>query len=183
MAASYPTAGVAYAPAPFRPASGSSASSLVLAAIIVQFVGAGLLLLAISWFFGFSILNPYPYAWVALIGVATVAAVVVLFLGFAYYFSYRRIERGDYAGAQAPTLVLGILSILTFNVISGILYLIGYAKLGDAIREQRPLPPSPYTAPYGGAPAASFVACRACGRVFPLGWYGFCPNCGQKLGS
>ncbi len=46
----------------------------------------------------------------------------------------------------------------------------------------------PLPAAYGGlpplppSPLPSQIACRSCGRVYLVGQYPFCPNCGQKLG-
>jgi uncharacterized membrane protein len=37
-----------------------------------------------------------------------------------------------------------------------------------------PLPPPP---------PAPMIACKSCGRVYTLGQFGFCPNCGSKLGA
>jgi hypothetical protein len=109
--------------------------------------------------------------------------VTILFLYIAYEYSYRRIRLGDYVGAQGPTLVIGILSLF-LGLIPGILYLIGYLKLGDALREQQ-FGAVPFAAPYPayGPSMAPQQACRGCGRVFFVGQFLYCPNCGQKLGA
>ncbi len=45
-----------------------------------------------------------------------------------------------------------------------------------------------YAAPWPPVPPpppvpSSFIACKGCGRVYPLGPFAYCPNCGTKLGS
>ncbi|HLY76277.1 MAG TPA: hypothetical protein VKT21_00140, partial [Thermoplasmata archaeon] len=73
---------------------------------------------------------------------------------------YKPVREGRYEQAKTPTLVFAILSLVTISIISGILYLIAYIKLGDAVREQQ-MPPSGYPGaapmmapgmPYGGQP-------------------------------
>jgi hypothetical protein len=185
MSAAYPTP-----PAPFqtprtRPASAGSAETLVLVALILQVLGAALLFVFVFLFFAAAAYHPFRFATVVAILAAIVGAVALLFLYFAYEYSYLRIQRGDYQGAQAPTLVIGILSLF-LGLIPGILYLIGYAKLGDAIREQQAYPMT-YGPAFGAQPSpglsGSQTACRGCGRVYFVGQFPFCPNCGQKMGA
>ncbi|HYK93682.1 MAG TPA: hypothetical protein VEY07_06535 [Thermoplasmata archaeon] len=181
MSAGYATPPVTSLPASrYRPPSASTAESLVLVALILQVIGGVIGLGGIAYLFGFSLLYPFPYAWAAVTAAAAVAVVVIAFLYLAYTLSYQRIQRGEYQEAQAPTLVIGILSLFA-GILPGIFYILGYVKLGDAIREQGgygygyPLPPPPTT------PAS--IACRACGRVSPMGQFAFCPGCGQRLGA
>jgi hypothetical protein len=152
----------------------------VLIGLILQILGGVLALGGIAWFFGFSILHPFPYAWAAVTAAAGVGVLVIVFLYFAYTLCYQRIQRDDYQAAQTPTLVIGILSIF-LGILPGIFYLIGYIKLGDAIRERQGV-----VVGYGPSPATAsptnLIACRGCGRVHHLGQFAFCPNCGQKLG-
>ena len=106
--------------------SGETASTLILIGLILQgievaiFLGIGLLLFVV----------PIVGVFVLAIG-----AIGVLWLVLVYGFSYGPTQMGDYSGARTPTLVFGILSLLTLGLISGILYIIAYAKLGDAERE------------------------------------------------
>ncbi len=183
MSVSYPTPTV-LPTARYRPPSGETAETLVLVALILQVIGGVLVLAAISWLFGFSILYPYPFAWAAVTASAAVVVLILVFLYFAYTTSYRRIREGNYRGAETPTLVIGIISLF-LGVLPGIFYLIGYLKLGDAIHEQ--VGPAygvaPRVAPPTVTPPTAGVACPACGRVHPVGAYQFCPNCGQKLGA
>jgi hypothetical protein len=185
MSVAYPPPPVGY-PAPrLRPASGSSAETLVFAALILQVIGGVILFGAILYLFGYAAYHPFPFAWVALIAAAIVGGVAVLFLYLAYEYSYLRIQRGEYQQAQAPTLVLGILSLF-LGLIPGILYLIGYVKLGDAVREQQTPPgffaPGPgFAAPT--SPSLPQIACRGCGRISFVGQFPYCPFCGQKLGN
>lgn len=180
MSAGYPTPSVTFPTARARPPSASTAETLVLIALILQVIGGAVLLGGIAWLFGFSILYPFPYAWAAVLAAAAVAVIVIAFLYYAYTLSYQRIQRGDYAGAQTPTLVIGILSLFA-GIFPGIFYLIGYVKLGDALREQQGYAPG-YGGPTGLPGPATQVACRGCGRVYPLGPFAYCPACGQKLG-
>lgn len=180
MSAAYPAPSV-ISNARLRPPSASSAESLVLVGLILQVIGGVILLGAIAWLTGFSILNPFPYWWAAVSAALGVGVVVLVFLYLAYTLSYLRIRGGEFEAAQTPTLVIGILSLFA-GVLPGIFYLIGYVKLGDAVREQ-----SSSTTPSGYSPSgtamAPMVACRGCGRVHPFGAYAFCPACGQKLGN
>lgn len=185
MSLGYPAAGVSYPVARGRPPSASTAETLVLVALILQIIGGIILLAAMGVLFGFSILHPYAYAWVAVTAAVAIGVVVVVFLYFAYTLSYLRIRRDEYQAAETPTLVLGIFSLF-LGVLPGIFYLIGYVKLADAIREQQgPIPP-PYAVGYGMLPPPppyAQVACKGCGRVYAVGQFGFCPNCGQKMGT
>jgi hypothetical protein len=184
MSAAYPTAPAVVVPARVRSPSGGSAQTLVLVALVFQIIGALILFGTIGWGFGYSILNPFPFAWVAGLFAAGVVVVTAILLYVAYAYSYERIQRGEYSEARAPTLVLGIVSLITFNLISGVLYLVGYAKLGDAMREQQGYAPGFATAylPPPSAPVAQ-VACPGCGRVYTQGQFGFCPGCGRKMGA
>lgn len=178
MSAGYPSPTTVFATPRLRPPSAGSAETLVLVALILQIIGGALLIGGILFLFGWAAYHPFPFAWLAVTVAGVIGGVAILFLYLAYTLSYRRIQLGDYAGAQTPTLVIGILSIF-LGLIPGILYLVGYSKLSDAIREQQT--PAPYLAP-GGVPYSQ-TACRACGRVFTTGQFSFCPNCGQKLGQ
>lgn len=146
----------------------------MLIALILQVIGGALMIGGMTWFFGYSAFHPFPYLWAAVIGGTVIAGLVVVFLYFAYTLSYQRIQRGEYEGARTPTLVIGILSLFV-GLIPGIFYLIGYAKLDSAVREQQ--------APSAGAfVPGSLIACRNCGRVYSVGQFAFCPSCGQKFG-
>lgn len=184
MSAAYPTPPVPFRTPTVRPASARTAETLVLVALILQLIGAVILIGALLFLFGFAAFHPFRFAWLAVLIGTVVGGVALLFLYFAYEYSYLRIQRGDYAAAQAPTLVIGILSIF-LGVIPGILYLVGYAKLADAIREEQ-TPPWNYGPAFGSppatAPSLAQTACRGCGRVYFVGQFPFCPNCGQKLG-
>ena len=185
MSAVYPPPQVVFQAPRLRPPSGASAETLVLVALILQVIGAAVLIGGILFLFGFAAFHPFAFAWLVVLVSGVVGAVALLFLYFAYEYSYLRIQRGEYAGAQAPTLVIGILSLF-LGVIPGILYLIGYVKLADAIREQQS-PATMYGPAFGSTPsptpAVPQMACRGCGRVYFVGQFPFCPNCGQKIGS
>ncbi len=180
MSAAYPTPSAGYSAVRLRPPSAQGAETLVLVGLILQVIGGVIVLAGIVWFFGFSVLFPYPWAWAAVAAAVGVGILVVVFLYYAYTLSYLRIQRGEYSAALGPTLVLGILSLFV-GLLPGILYLVGYVKLGDAIREQAGSAPA--SGGYAAAPLGTGqIACRNCGRVHPFGAYAYCPVCGQKLG-
>lgn len=168
-----------------RPPSAGTAETLVLVALILQVVGAAIVIGILLLLFGVSAYHLRDRAWVVGLVAGVVGALSLVFLFCAYNYSYVRIREGRFQEAQAPTLVIGILSLF-LGLIPGILYLVGYLKLGDALREQQSLLYG-YGTPYGPPlwPAASYpqVACRQCGRVSFMGQFAFCPNCGQKLGG
>ena len=181
MSAAYPTAPQLFPTNRLRAPSGSTAETMILVALILQIIGAVVLLIGITWLLGFSILNPYPYAWVAVSAAVGVGVVAVVFLYFAYTLCFERTQRGEYQEAKDPTLVIGILSLI-FGILPGIFYIIAFVKLGDAVREQQALlhPQMAWPAMY---PPAAPMACIGCGRVYPTGQFAFCPGCGRKLGA
>ena len=111
--------------------------------------------------------------------------VAILFL--VYTFSYNRIKQGNYQGARAATLIWAILSLISIiGILPGILYLIAYVKLGDAIREQQQPPyaqaawgqPQPmYAAAPGAAPAYAAPGAAPAAATPPT--TPMCPRCGQ----
>jgi hypothetical protein len=143
---------------------------------------------------------------------------IVLFLAFlaliwfilVYVYSYQRTVHCYYEDARTPTLVFGILSLITGGIISGILYIVAYLKLGDAADQEeeesrrvlsyraaasaedaaRPRPtyslanPAPFI-PSATPPSSSPVAsgsnfCSSCGRP-TLPQARYCRNCGATL--
>jgi hypothetical protein len=95
---------------------------------------------------------------------ALVTILPILMLYVAYRYSYRRAVDGDFAGARGPTLLLGILGIFLGGIITGIFYIIGYVKLGDAETEARSMggwagggPTAyPYGTPYSANPGPAY---------------------------
>jgi hypothetical protein len=181
MSAEYSAPRTVFPTPGLRPPSAVSAETLVLVALILQVIGGAILIGVIAWLFSFAALYPFPVAWVAVTVCVAVGVLVLVFLYFAYTLSYRRIQRGDYLGAQTPTLAIGILSLFA-GILPGIFYLVGYMKLGEAIRERRGQVPS-YGTPPPVTAATLHVACKGCGRVYTLGQFAFCPRCGLKLGA
>lgn len=178
MAASYPNPPVLYPSAPSRPVSAGTARSLVLAAMTLQSIFAALVLggaiaLAVQ-----SVLHPFPNSWAAILGVGLWGGGILVLVYLTYVLSYLRIGRGEFAPAQAPTLVIGIVSLFV-GLIPGILEIVGYVKIGDAIREQQTYAPGATLPPGAGFP---MIACKSCGRVYAMSQFAFCPACGQKLG-
>jgi hypothetical protein len=157
--------------------SGDTAETLILVGLILDIIGEvillgiGLLFLAFAGL-GFILLG------FALIGFVWIALV--------WSFSYSRVREGDYEGARTPTLVFAILSLLTLALIPGILFLIAYVKLGDAI-DSTPrgapawsaVPSAPALASMPPATAAPRY-CAHCGRPSTRA-SGFCEGCGAPL--
>lgn len=148
----------------YVPPSGSTAKTLILVGLILQLV-FGLIFLI-----GFGVVAAVS----ATVGVFPIFALVwIIFgaLGFiwlflVWIFSYKPVSQGQYEQARTPTLVFAILSLVTLGIISFVLYLIAYIKLGDAIREAQTPP-----AGYYGAP----------GMAPPMG--GMAPPMGQPMAS
>lgn len=136
----------------YVPPSASTAKTLILVGIILQ-----LIFVVIGVFYGILLLALFFIGTVYL----ALAVLGLVWLILVWLLSYTPVRQGRFEAARTPTLVFAILSIVTlFSIIPGILYLIGYIKLGDAVREQQMPPPgypggapmmSPAT-PYGGQP-------------------------------
>jgi hypothetical protein len=125
---------------------------------------------------------------------------IVLFLAFlaliwlilVYVLSYARTRDGDYERARTPTLVFGILALISGGVVSGILYIVAYVKLGDAADEEEARKVRPYSAPVPPtySPATSFSSFPATAAPLPpatsspssspvSSGSNFCPGCGR----
>ncbi|MCI4330609.1 MAG: hypothetical protein L3K19_02025 [Thermoplasmata archaeon] len=186
------------------PPSAGTAKTLIVIALVLQFIGS-IVLLLVAFFLG------------SLFAVAGLRGLGALFIGLgfavlfvailAYHFCYRPVAEGRYADARTPTLVLGIISLFAGGLLLGILYLIAWDKLGDALREQQlpmipqmgyipvavpvPFPGAPGTAPPPPAPpiasAAPFAPAPTCPRCHnPGSWvaqYGrfYCYTCQQYV--
>jgi len=155
--------------------AGETAETLILVGLILDIIGEVILL-----FFGLFLLI------VPLLGAILLVFALVGFVWIAlvWSYSYSRVKDGDYEGARAPTLVFAILSLITFAIIPGILFLIAYLKLGDAL-ETQPTPAQAWgsvpTPPIPSVPGAAVPRyCSHCGRASP-GSAGFCEGCGAPL--
>jgi len=142
----------------YVPPSGSTAKTLILVGLIFQ------LIFALLFLFAFGVAAVF----LASVGVFPVFAIIwiafgalgFVFLILIWLLSYKPTSERRYEAARTPTLIFAILSLITINIIAGILYLIAYIKLGDAVREQQ-MPPQGYPGaapmmapaqPYGGQP-------------------------------
>lgn len=162
--------------------SGDTAQVLILIGLILQ-IATVLILFGVAAFFSFVPIFG---------GIVLVAAILgLIFVILVYIFSYARARDGDYDGARTPTLVFGILSLISLGLISGILYIVAYAKLGDAADEDEQLNPTdwvtyggvrqPATAPvysYAQPPGTAYPPTFAPAAPPPTGSIR-CPNCGQ----
>jgi hypothetical protein len=157
--------------------SGDTARTLILVGLILDVIfemillALGVLLLAVTLIGGL------------LLGFGVIG---LIWIFLVYVFSYQPVREGDYEGARTATLVFAILSLITLALIPGILFLIAYVKLGDAIREEPNVAPAWGTGPTAPIPAYGAAAgggkiCSHCGRSNPAtGLY--CQGCGAPLG-
>ncbi len=144
--------------APVKSVSADEAGTWTLVALIFHVLFSIGTALVIFLFFGILAIFGNIF-WV--IG-AVLIGLIVLSLYIGVDWCYLRIRRGDYDGARAPTLILGILGIVFGGIITGVFYLLAYSKLGDAIRERTaPMVAVPVTAvnPYfvAYAPAPGYA--------------------------
>lgn len=179
MSAVYPTPPTAWSGARPTPPSAGTASSLVLVALILQAIAASILVVGGLFAIALSVPSLGVWTGVAVIGTLAIGVAAFAFLYIAYEYSYVRIQRQQFMEARIPTLVIGIISLF-FGVIPGILYLVGYAKISDAVREQQ----QSLVGPYGLAaplPAPPTTTCPGCGRASAMPGVAYCPYCGRKL--
>lgn len=164
--------------------SADTAATLILVGLILQIVTV-LILFVLS-----AVLSSFPIVG----GLVLLAAIVgLIFVILVYIFSFVRAREGEYEQARAPTLVFGILSLISLGLISGILYIIAYVKLGDAADEEEPTGEAARVL-YGGVPQESpallysppstptpaFPAASRSSPSSPSGTV-FCTNCGQPM--
>jgi hypothetical protein len=179
--------------------SGETAQTLIFIGLIFQLVSF-LILLGVGFF----------------LLVIPILGGIVLFLAFisliwlllVYMFSYAPAINRDFEDARTPTLVFGILTLICGGIISGILYIVAYVKLGDALDEEQaraaaprpaatalpyaaparfayspgtPVPPSAAVTPPTSTPIPpSSYYCSNCGRPTPP-HATYCRNCGAQL--
>jgi hypothetical protein len=172
--------------------AGHSAETLALVALVFQALGAAFVFLLIALLVPAASWAGFAAAPFGLFLIA-VAFVTALLLYVGYDFSYRRIQLGDYQGAEAATLVLGIL-LLFPTIVPGILYLVAYGRLGEAQRERWWMPqayggatpwptPGPPGYPAGNAPLYPPI-CPRCGSAstfIPVHQRFFCYACRTYL--
>lgn len=181
MSAGYPTPGVVLPVSRPRAPSAASAQTLVLVAWILQAIAVAIFLGGIGFLVVYSALYPYPYAALAVTGAVGLAVLLGAFLYLAYALSYVRIRDGHLAEAQTATLVIGILSLFA-GVLPGVLYIIGYVKISDALREESSGLLLGAPAVYGfPPPPGPTLTCPGCGRIYAVGSVAFCPACGRKM--
>lgn len=162
-----------------RSASGDTAKTLILIGLILDIIGVAILFVISAAVFLLTFLGGFLLA-IAVIGLVWVILVWV--------YSYERTRAGDYEGARTPTLVFAILSLVTLALIPGILWIVAWVKLGDAVREGAvatpawsAAAPTPPPSPPAPAPLPSARYCAHCGRANPPGG-AFCQGCGAPLG-
>ncbi|MCI4351159.1 MAG: hypothetical protein L3K15_06575, partial [Thermoplasmata archaeon] len=157
--------------------SGRSAETLALVALIFQAIAAVFAFLFIVVFLPVTFYAVGYFQGVFTAFWLTVGGVTILLLYVGYAFSYHRIQVGDYEGAGAATLLLGIL-LLFPTIIPGILYLVAYEKLGAAQRE-RWWPMMNYGNPYAAPTPYSMATPTPTPMASPPGYPPMCPRCGS----
>lgn len=122
--------------------SGGTAKTLILIGLVFQVLvgivflfGLGLLVLLTASFTLMTGVLGFSY-FLALVWIGF-GLIDFIFIFLVYTFSYRQTSRGYYQEASLPTLIVGILSLIFGGVITGILYILAYVKLRDAIQEQQ----------------------------------------------
>jgi hypothetical protein len=113
----------------------STARSLTLAAIILQ----ALLFLLFVFVFGFFFMIPFGgglpvFGFMA--GIFTIGLFTgILWVILDYFLVYANLSNEvRFPRARTPALVLGIIQLLTGGVVSGVLLIIAYVKIGDSLR-------------------------------------------------
>jgi zinc-ribbon domain len=100
-----------------------------------------------------------------------------VWLVLVYLLAYRPVHFGEYQKARTPTLAFAVLSILTLEILSGLLFILAYDNLGKArslgLRTSAQVDPRPL--------ATGSKVCPACHRENPLSAT-FCQACGFILG-
>jgi zinc-ribbon domain len=156
--------------------SGDTAKTLILIGLILQAIEVGVALLLflvviVSVFFALLLL---PFVILEL-----------LWLAIVYQFSYRRVASGEYERARTPTLVIAILSLLTVNLVSGVLYIVAYLKLGSAISERSARRATAQAAmgrtqTFVGPGMVALRNCPSCGKTVVAGAT-YCAACGASV--
>lgn len=108
--------------------SGGTAKILILVGLVLQ-------LLSVLGFAAFSLVAT-RFAGKFSIILLPLAAIGVIWIIMVFLYGYLRTARAEYTEALTPVLIIAILSLVTLSVLSAIFYFIGWAKLGDAVREQ-----------------------------------------------
>jgi hypothetical protein len=107
----------------------------------------------------------------------TLGSIGTCWLFLVYFLAYDLTSAGEFERAWTPTLVFAILSIVTLNILSGLLYLFAYLDLGKA--RSLELTPSAQLVPRPLATGSK--VCPACQRANPLSAK-YCRGCGFILG-
>jgi amino acid transporter len=177
--------------------SGNTAETLILIALILQAIITVVGIFGIFLSGSFLFFATFGFSAVFLVFGAIYALVALFFLYAGFEWCYNRARAGNYEGARAWALILGILGLPFGYLIVGILYLVGYMKLGEALNEQRmgmasmggmpgapvymaptmpQYPSSPPMAPAPGMPPAPSGLPLSPGASPPAP---ICPRCGQ----
>jgi hypothetical protein len=148
--------------------SGETAELLILVGIILQvlaWLGISFILLVI----------------IPALGVLFFIIGLVI-LALVYIYCYARTRDGDYAGAEAPTLIFGILSLIFGGVIPGILYLIAWILIREEAGQASMSELSQLEGQSGWSSGSGSLkkACPSCHRNIE-GDSPYCKWCGQPV--
>jgi hypothetical protein len=146
----YPTS-----PAPMvaKPPSGRTAETLILVGLILQIIFVVIWIIELATLslrlaaFGAGLFAGF---FVGIYALFLVLGLAVLYLSWTHF--YNRTKAGNYEGAKSVGIVVVILGFIAGGIIVGILYLVAYLKLGDAINEQRGMGMAGAPMGYPGAP-------------------------------
>jgi len=105
-----------------------------------------------------------------------VGVIGIGWLVLAFVLSYWPLRAGHAERARTPTLVFGILSIFTFSVLSGLMYVLAYHELKPRVLPGAPPRPLGSPVPLAGG----LTTCSICGRSNPPASK-FCRGCGMAI--
>ena len=132
-----------------------SAKTLTLVALLLQAVFFAIGILTVLGFAFFAATSPgvtttgpggqtttlttAPSGFLALFGIVFggIFLVGLIWILLDYFLIYKRLSEGNVRGAETPSLVLGIIQLIFGGVITGILLIIAYVKIGDSIRRNQ----------------------------------------------
>ncbi len=72
-----------------------------------------------------------------LLALIIVSIIPLVMIFFDYYFVYKPISKEKAEESRTPSLVLGIIQLFTGGIIVGILLIIAYVKINDAINRKK----------------------------------------------
>lgn len=129
----------------------SSAKTLTLVALLLQVVFFAIGIFSILGLAFFAATSPTtttigpggqttvtnaPTAFLGLFGIilGVIFAVGLIWILLDYFLVYKRLAEENVRAAETPALVLGIIQLIFGGIITGILLIIAYVKIGDSLK-------------------------------------------------